>query len=126
MLQLDLCREQLLLPERTDQPGVDLHAHHATGAGGQRAGQDAEPGADLEHRIAGSDARHPNQLLRDPDVVEEVLPSASMGSEAVALEEGPDLAGGHPSDRRCALPWPRDCHGRSSSGTRLQAESSSP
>ena len=68
----------------------------------ERARQDAEPGADLEHGVARLDTRESHEPLGATRVDQEVLPEAAPRREAVAREQRADLAGAHSATQGAA------------------------
>src|SRR5262249_31679071 len=73
----------------------DLDRRDVRAAQRERAGQDAEARADLEHRVAGLDTRQGHEPLGAARIDEEVLPQAAPGREPVARQQRADLAGAH-------------------------------
>ena len=89
------------LAEDLDEPVVDLdRGHRGTGAG-EREGERAEPGADLDHPVPRPDARRGGRSARRcSGSTTKFWPSDFSGRSPVLVEQPADLAPGRAGPRR--------------------------
>src|SRR5204863_5914687 len=69
------------------QPGIELDRDHASGRVGERCGQPAGAGADLDHEIGSRDARRGDHLGGEAGAPKEMLPVSEPGATA-AISRG--------------------------------------
>jgi hypothetical protein len=71
------------------QPWVALDRQHPPGPPGQRLGQQAGPGAELDHQVGAADLRAFGELLSEPAAGQEVLAEPFPAARARAPGHGP-------------------------------------
>ena len=69
--------------------GEDLRPHLT-----QRSGERPDTGADLDHRITGTNAGEPHDASNGIGVGDEILPERPTGTQTMSLEQFGDLAMG--------------------------------
>ena len=111
--------------QRGHESRVDLDRDDTSDGTGQREGERADSGADLEHDIVGSETRRGDDASDRVRIDEQMLAIALAHRESVPVEQRPRRARGEqrahrrPSRREQAGQAPQPCRARTPSATSI-------